>query len=375
MVGLVQGRIASVEGLRGLAFLVVHMFHTRYFGPATGTFHLGWVYALVTGQGWIGVDLFFVLSGFLITGTIFRGMEDRNWVGRFYLRRALRIMPLYFMVLLGTLFLVPLCFGWTEPLVAAPRANIAWYLTFTHNWLNLKGNGWPGGDALIGQLWSLAVEEQFYLVWPLAVAVLARRWLGTLALGILLAVPLIRFLMICDGWKYEAIYASTICRADTLAAGAMVAILASKNRLPSPRTAWAIALAGMVLFFASSQLIQHFGSGTRVLQLQNASFTWSLAMWAGFLIVALKRGPLASLLSFKPLRFVGFYSYTLYLVSYPTCFIAGTYWKRTFGETSTAGHFLFMGSTFAVCLLISVASWHLVEKRFLSFRGKAPVFR
>jgi peptidoglycan/LPS O-acetylase OafA/YrhL len=372
---IAHGRIASAEGLRGLAFLLVYAYHARSFGPEPGDFHLAWLYDFATGQGWIGVDLFYVLSGFLITGTIFRGMEDRNWVRRFYLRRALRIVPLYFAVLLGALFVAPLLFRWTAPIAAVPRANIAWYMTFTHNWLNLRDDGWPGGDFLIGHLWSLAVEEQFYLVWPLVVAVMARRWLGSLAAGIILAVPLIRLLMILHGWNYDVIYALTICRADALATGAMIAFLASRNRLPSPRTAWAIALSGAILFVVSSRMIQRLGGSPMALHLQSASFTWSIALWSGLLIAALKRGPLAQVLSFMPLRFVGFHSYSLYLVSYPVCFIAGTCWKRDFGDTSTLGHLLFMGCAFGACLLVSVASWHLMEKRFLSFCGKAPVFR
>jgi len=374
-VGLAHGRIAALEGLRGLAFLLVYAYHARSFGPDPGNFHLAWLYDFATGQGWMGVDLFYVLSGFLITGTIFRGMGDRNWIGRFYLRRALRILPIYFAVLLGTLFVVPLFFRWTSPFVAVPRANIAWYITFTHNWLNLKDGGWPGGDQLIGHLWSVAVEEQFYLVWPPIVTLLARRWLGAVATGIILAVPLIRLLMILHGWGYGVIYVLTICRADALAAGAMVAILASRNRLPAPGTAWVVAVVGSLLFFISSRMIQHLGAGPKALHLESASFTWSIAIWSGLLIASLKRGPLAHLLSMKPLRFVGFHSYSLYLISYPACFIAGTYWKRFFGEDSSLGHFLFMGGAFALCLLISVASWHLVEKRFLSFHGTAPVFR
>ena len=369
-----------MEGLRGLAFLLVHAFHSMLFGPGAGNGRIAQAWRLAAGQGWIGVDLFFVLSGFLITGVLFRSVGDENWIGRFYLRRALRIVPLYLVVLLGTLFLLPLVFGWTAILASGPRADIAWYLTFTHNWLNLRIQGWSQGESLVGQLWSLGVEEQFYLVWPLAVVLLGRRGLGWFAVAIILAAPAIRFLaidllMVGRGFGWDTIYTVTLCRADALAAGALAAILARSGRLPRARSAWALAIAGGVLFLATNWRIRHLGGGTGVLHLKSIEFTWALAMWTGWLLVALRPGTFTRMLSARPLRFVGFYSYTLYLVSYPLCFIAGTYWKRCFGERSGPGQLLFLVSTLGASLLISMASWRVLEKHFLAIAGKAPVFR
>lgn len=367
-------RIPSLEGVRGLAFLTVHVFHSFAFGPFLGSVPGGGLYAYGAQLGWIGVDLFFVLSGFLITGILLRTKDEAGWAGRYYLRRALRIMPAYFIVLLGTLYALPALMTSLEPIAQVPKENLGWYATFTHNLLNLRYDGWPPGDELVGQLWSLAVEEQFYLFWPFAVFFLDLRKLRWLAAALIVTAPLSRLLLGSLGLSYEATYTFPLCRADALAGGALLAILAQTGRLPTRTFGWGIFAVGAVLFLATPRLAGHFDA-TLALHLRNAAISWGVLMWCGLLVVALRPGRVADVLSLRPLRFVGFYSYTLYLVTYPLCYVAGLLWKEHLPAVAGIGQIAFYAVTLGIGLGVSWLSWHLVEKRFLSLSGSVPEFR
>ncbi|MBK8804750.1 MAG: acyltransferase [Fibrobacteres bacterium] len=369
-----NARIPALEGLRGFAFLMVHFFHTKLFGPALGDHPLSRSLGFFGEMGWAGVDLFFVLSGFLITGILLRQVDSPGWVGRFYLRRTVRIFPIYFVVLVGTVWVLPLVIGWTLEYAQTPRSNFLWYATFLHNWLNWGVNGWPKGDPLIGHLWSLGVEEQFYLVWPAIVALVGIRRLPLVAIALLLSAPLIRMVMIGSGFTYDAVYALTICRADALAAGGLIAVLKEKASLPSPKAAWIMVAAGASLFTVTPIVTSYFEHPTQD-QLKAAAFSWGLLQWCGILLLALGSGPIARILSWRPLRLVGFYSYSLYLVSYPITMVTGVYWKDLIGRWSTWGLIGFYLSSLALSAGIAWVSWHLIEKRLLNLIGKAPEFR
>lgn len=367
-------RIPALEGLRGMAFLAVHFFHTKIYGPVLGDHPLSRAMGYFGEMGWAGVDLFFVLSGFLITGILLRQVGTAGWVGRFYLRRCVRILPIYYVVLVGSVWIMPSVVHWTMEFAPTPRANFVWYATFFHNWLNWGANGWPEGDQLIGQLWSLGVEEQFYLVWPAIVAFVGFRRLPSVAVAFLVAAPLVRVALIHSGFTYDAIYSLTICRADALAAGALLAILKERGKLPSDRLAWGLVLVGGILFATTPWMSTHL-EGSSQAQLKSASFSWGLLLWAGILVLTLGKGAVARGLSWKPIRFVGFYSYSLYLVSFPITMVTGMYWKEFFGSWSTWGQLGFYCSSLALSATIAWASWHLMEKRLLNLAGKAPEFR
>ncbi|MBK9577563.1 MAG: acyltransferase [Fibrobacterota bacterium] len=372
--GAVSVRIPALEGLRGFAFLAVHFFHTKIYGPALGVHPMSRALGYFGEMGWAGVDLFFVLSGFLITGILLRQVGTPGWVGRFYVRRSVRILPIYYLVLVASVWVLPAVVNWTMEYALVPRANFVWYATFLHNWLNWGANGWPEGDQLIGQLWSLGVEEQFYLVWPALVALVGFRRLPAVAVGFVLGAPLLRMALIGSGLTYDAVYALTICRVDALAAGGLIALLKEQGKLPSLRTAWAMIAAGALLFFLTPLVTSGYEHPFRD-QLNAAAFSWGLLQWCGLLVIALRSGPVGTMLEWKPLRFVGFYSYTLYLVSFPITMVAGVYWKKFLGPWSTWGQLGFFGFTLLFSLAIAWISWHLLEKRLLNIAGKAPEFR
>ncbi len=203
------GHVLELDGIRAFAIWLVLAAHLLFTQPATaaGTDFIPRALAAILAHGWLGVDLFFVLSGFLITGILLRtkGLGRGKYFRRFYLRRVLRILPLYFVVLVI--------------LFAAFRGQYAAYFAFCALLsANLSGlASVPVPDAA-GPFWSLAVEEQFYLFWPWLVLWLDARRLATIALAIVVAEPFVRI------FASESQLELTWYRLDGLAMGALVAI-------------------------------------------------------------------------------------------------------------------------------------------------------
>jgi peptidoglycan/LPS O-acetylase OafA/YrhL len=172
------------------------------------------------GAGWVGVDLFFALSGFLITGILYSSLRDRRFFRNFYARRMFRIFPLYYsvVIVLAVIFFLR---GSAQDLhlvgiVAAYLQNTPLYIEHTKNVLAFR---------YTGHLWSLAVEEQFYLVWPVVVFLVKdRRKLMGIAACLVVLAPVVRVALLAHGSSFDEVYRYTICRADSLLAGAWLAL-------------------------------------------------------------------------------------------------------------------------------------------------------
>ena len=166
-----RGHLPALDGVRGLAILMVLLFH--FVGQTTATNRLESAVNGVLSYGCLGVDLFFVLSGFLITGILYDSSASPGYFRGFYMRRVLRIFPLYYGVLAVVFFVVPLFPGLRGSEIAGLREQQAWAWLYGINvYLAIQG-GWV--LSYIEHFWSLAVEEHFYMVWPLLVFWLARR--------------------------------------------------------------------------------------------------------------------------------------------------------------------------------------------------------
>ncbi|MBI5083418.1 MAG: acyltransferase, partial [Acidobacteria bacterium] len=156
-----------LDGIRGLAILLVLLLHFRapdLTHPLKG----------ILGLGWTGVQLFFVLSGFLITGILLDTRSCSNYFSSFWMRRTLRIFPLYFLAL--SVFLVAAPAVLPVPKEALPpAADQVYYWTYLNNWIPMGEEGRL--VHVLGHFWSLAVEEQFYLVWPVVVWLVPPRML------------------------------------------------------------------------------------------------------------------------------------------------------------------------------------------------------
>lgn len=205
----------ALDGLRAVAVLLVLYDHApQVLGRDQGALH--WLWHGSAGA-WIGVDLFFVLSGFLITTILLRARGQRGAFRRFWLRRALRIFPLaavYLVALAGCALLLP---GFEHLREPAQFGFAAGYLTNVH----VAWFGWSA--AAFGILWSLSVEEHFYLGWPLLALRVARRTLVLLLLGVVIVVPCLRALLLPEVGPVH-VYVATWCRCDTLAWGSLLAL-------------------------------------------------------------------------------------------------------------------------------------------------------
>ena len=174
-------RNPRLDGVRGLAILPVMLYHLTFFGAATGA--AGEAITFLPSLGWTSVDLFFVLSGFLITGILRRTRGSGHYFRNFYARRALRIFPLYYAVLVFFFVIAPHVRSFGDPAkfwVAGADQQTLWYWLYLQN-LHVA---WTGqfDHHFLGIVWTLCIEEQFYLVWPmllLGIATLASRTGGS----------------------------------------------------------------------------------------------------------------------------------------------------------------------------------------------------
>jgi peptidoglycan/LPS O-acetylase OafA/YrhL len=204
----------ALDGVRGIAVLLVMIHNLTILERRETVFAKVWVFA--TDAGWIGVQLFFVLSGFLITGILLDERGRPRFFRDFYLRRLVRIFPLYYLVLFVRFAILPRFL----PDTAVPFELAIGFWLYVSNWTDLVTPGVNG----FGHFWSLAVEEQFYLAWPLAVARLGARGLTWVCVALIALSGLARVVIYARGIDPHWLYLSTITRADALGFGALVAI-------------------------------------------------------------------------------------------------------------------------------------------------------
>ena len=196
-------QIPELDGVRGLAILLVMICHLAIWVPDSAVH-------FVLDQGKMGVDLFFVLSGFLITGILLDTQRQTRAIRNFYIRRGLRIWPLYFAYLAVSF----LALRWMLP----PQFSKLEYLLFAQNFFHFLDGG-----TLLAPLWSLAVEEQFYLVWPWIALRTKRETVLKICCAVLVISPVIRCVFRMAGTGPDFIYVNTLCRLDGIAIGGLLA--------------------------------------------------------------------------------------------------------------------------------------------------------
>ncbi|HEX5963982.1 MAG TPA: acyltransferase [Gemmatimonadales bacterium] len=292
----------QLDGLRAFAAGMVVCYH--FWGPARQYVHLGG----------IGVRVFFVLSGFLITGILLRSrarldsgdVAARVALRRFYIRRILRIFPLYY-------FALAVAWYWR---VSGAREGMAWHAAYLSNvhffLLNAAQPGEWGGR--VAHLWSLAVEEQFYLVWPWVILFARRRWLPGIALGMAAVGPIFRFAVFSITGNDITSVLPFGC-IDSLALGAYLAmtILPEFQSHPLVRPVGATALWSGLLLLAAHQVAEHTDS---FWMFRIVSFDLAIAL-AGVWLVARAaegmRGPAGRVLELAPIQYLGTISYGIYV--------------------------------------------------------------
>jgi peptidoglycan/LPS O-acetylase OafA/YrhL len=357
---LIRAVMPELDSIRGLAILLVLFYHGFFWSyRLAGLSGISKVMMLITQPGWLGVNLFFVLSGFLITGILLNSKSRIDYYSRFYTRRALRILPLYFAIL---------------PVVALFHLASWPFLALSFFYLS---NVAPlfGVAAGYGVLWSLAVEEQFYLVWPAVVRRVSDRALLISAAAVTLVIPVLRGISFHFGFV-EGLVHYTWFVADGLAMGALLAVLLCKFP-PNRACLGTSAGIAIVLSIIASVAAVPFGILTHT-RLIGAAFQASAAnlFFAGGLVLCLLTGTSRwkSIVRIKLLRFFGEISYGLYLIhvllfdGYDA--LARSYWPGVVAHGGLAAmwlRFVCVGGT-AVCL--ACLSRRYFEERFLRLKDK-----
>jgi Predicted acyltransferases len=302
-----EERVPALDGLRGCAALFVLLFHfTMQLGDASGlpTTALKTVFLF----GWSGVDLFFVLSGFLITGLLLGAKGSSNYFRVFYARRMLRILPLYYFALF-LLFTVPVVIRLPATAgFATPLRDQLWFWFYLQNYHFLG----PRFAGLSGPLWSLAIEEQFYLVWPFVVFVLPRKRALWVCAGLVL-VSLVYRIVARMVVPHLDTYNVTQARLDGLSIGSAIALIAAGPHGLKPLKKYLPAAAGISLIAIAIAGFDIRGPHRPAFPI----LFFAVAVFYGcLLIVAVEPGyqRAAAILESRVLRFFGRYSYALYVV-------------------------------------------------------------
>lgn len=290
--------IRGLDGLRAFAIIFVVIHHSHFL-----TDH-GSLYQLSEMLG-NGVDLFFIVSGFLITNILLNAKGEKHFFKNFYLRRILRIVPLYYFILSLNFFIIPLI---NHPSLDKLKNAAAWpYWLFLSNYYIAAKGKFENG--LIDLSWSLSVEEQFYIFWSTAVYLLGRKQLKKLSLAILIFCPILRFILLHQGVNNVAIHVMSITRMDTLMMGALLALILKDSIIRSRMYLLTLitSLGSFILLTNSSMTYTTI-----------ANYTLIGIAYASVLGLALNGHSLIlKVLEYKPFALIGLYSYGIYLFHNP----------------------------------------------------------
>lgn len=364
-------RVTALDGLRGLAILLVlgHNFDPESHGSEL-------LVRLVTyplDVGWTGVQLFFVLSGYLITRGLLVDQAFPDYYRSFFIRRTLRIFPLYF----ATLFVLLIVLPWFVALpqaMAQEKQHQIWLWLYLSNWtqpLGLGGEGLP-------HFWSLAVEEQFYLLWPFIVHRRRPAEVLWISIGLIVVSLLARTGSLLVGLDPKIVYTWTIYRMDALAVGSAIAAL-----MAMPDAKLRVGGLGRGAFVAAFTLAAVGVVATRGFpRLAFASQTFGYTMLAfvfGLLVLGAvvphrsgTRWWIRALQS-RSLGSFGKYSYAMYVIHKPLHDLVGMpVLQRTFGSgrIGLAASAVYIVCATIVTLVAAIVSYHALERRFLALKDR-----
>jgi len=364
-----QRQIPGLDGVRGLAVLLVIAYHYRLALKSEDVFSKIWIHG--SSLGWCGVDIFFVLSGFLITGILLDMKGTPHYFRNFYARRTLRIFPLYFGVLAVVYLLLPLI----------ARARLApdywpfhhwqmWQWTYLTNF-GMAIHGPPAAmtsQISLGHFWTLSVEEHFYLFWPAIVFALSPRQLKAACIFLGGAALILRCVL---AFGHLNLIGLTPFRLDTLCLGGLLAIYAREGPLTIRNRPLLVASLAYMTFVAWKFSVELSLPLHPAYQVVAWIAVDVLSVWlviAGITGFALFRLPV--------LRAIGKYSYGIYV--YHFLFFEPIKWNLPpligrHVHNPLLGNLTFLAIMVPSVLLFSVASYHLYESRFLKLKRFFPV--
>ncbi|WP_445632991.1 Acyltransferase 3 domain-containing protein [Nostoc sp. DSM 114161] len=369
---IIRGYMPVLNGYRGIAILLVFLRHCISEPAAERINFVEKFYTKLMFLGWCGVDAFFVLSGFLITGILLDSREKPNYFKNFYARRMLRIFPAYYVFL--SIFL-----GIIHPLIRSYESlnhidsSQIWYWFYLQNWYMIFR-----GDFLIGpisHLWSLAIEEQFYLICPALIYFLPRRLLdwffGTVILSavffrswLLLTHPLTDNL-------FSSIFVNPVCRVDALTIGSLIALWMRSDRI-LPRL---LSISPILLIVSAISLgiMEITQGGLDILNpvLESIGFSILAIFFGSLLILSVTQSEnslLVKCLSWSPLQGLGTISYGFYIYHFPILWMFCDRIYEYMGYSFIVGHLatvLFCG---VLTLSVSLVSWYCLEQPILRLK-------
>ena len=368
-------RIPALDGLRGIAILLVLLCHAVFFELHSSSKFLSPL--LTIGKlTWSGVDLFFVLSGFLIGGILLDAKDSPHYFKTFYARRAYRILPLYAVLLAVFSLRFLTARGSAGPLGTFTPSPIPWasYVTFTQNiWMGLRGTL---GVGTMAATWSLAVEEQFYLTAPLVIRKVDRSHLTLLLISIVMAAPVLRtaLLVFLEHGNFAA-YVFMPCRADSLSLGVLCALLVRTDRLWQFVFAHRSALCWLTGGLALGLIPIAFGGDPESRTMVTIGYSWLAFFYTGCLLIAITgaNATIQRILCSRSLMQLGGLAYCVYLVHQPLMEASRRALGLRFAYSSTPVHFI--GGVIGILIALGIAklSWAFFEKPILR-RGHAHKF-
>lgn len=349
----------ALDGLRGIAILMVVAFHNFNY---TNYFFFGW----------LGVDLFFVISGFLITEILLNTVDEPKYLRNFYLRRILRIFPLYYLLLIICLLILPAIPSLQESMHYYSK-NQLWYWFYLQNWLYILKP--QGSNNLLIHLWSLAVEEQFYLIWPFIILIV-RNKKTLLAITVILfaAIMITRSILWVTntGTPFTDLFLYT--RIDGLCLGCSLALL---RKIKPALIGNSIAI--IVTCFAIMNFIFFFFN-------RNNGFTFPYFTFIGFTTFSVlflllvnesisnENGVTAKLFKIPLLKFFGKISYGFYIIHWPVYKFSTPFFmsiQKNNGDTNSLTSKIISSCLATILALsLSILSYHFFEKRFLQLKKK-----
>lgn len=358
----------GLDGVRGLSLLMIMVFHMTLIQPS-GVLPTA-VY-LVANSCWVSVDLFFVLSGFLITGILLDSKGRSGYFRNFWTRRALRILPLYYAVVAFSLLILP---NLPHPKLNsfARISGDEWYY-----WVFLSNIGIANAGAfrhgILDVSWTLAIEEQFYLAFPIVVWLLSRRALAMLLAAIFVASGLFRLLLWLHDASPIALYVLTPTRLEPIAAGAATALIIRSNLGLAHFTKLAPVIVGVACTGLFVIFLLRFGLYWDDAMMQLGGYPLLAALYGVIVLrVALRPGA-GGFLELPILQAFGRYSYAMYLFHLP---IRGAIRDGIFAAglwpTGPAAELLAQIIFYVVCITATfVAGWcsyHFYEVHFLKLK-------
>ena len=369
---LTHQHFRQLDGLRGIAILLVMACHfDLLYRPAD---HQKGLISQFAQAGWMGVDVFFVLSGFLITGILLSTRNGEHYFRNFLGRRFLRIWPLYYANLILFFIVIPLVVHGLPGELQGMIDKQAWFWLYGANWLFAIEHGFNRTSG--GYFWSLAVEEQFYLVWPLVVYWVTPRVLMRISIALLCSSLLLRLGLSALGVNLFSLYTVTFTHLDGLAIGAILAIglrspEGSKRLLTALPYCFSIALIALVIARVRDGAFYYWSHDTVLYGYTAIAIVGGCALlWA---LHSNPRGWFNRVLASPPLTSAGRYSYALYLIHAPAISFASMALMPRLAKSLPGWSY---GARYCVVLAIVVvlswtlafASWHLFEKRVLALK-------